>query len=153
MLCFLGTVMAIGTLFVLSHGVALRGETTGITLAFTTFVLFQVFNAFNARFDRASALGRHAFSNGWLWGSLAGVVGLQVCAVHLPLFQNVLGTTALTLGEWTLALGIAASILVLDEVRKLVLRRRLPRESQAPLADGPLPLPSGREGREERAMA
>ncbi len=130
-LCLLGGLMATGTLFALSRGVAIRGETAGITMAFTTFVLFQVFNAFNARFERSSAFCRHVFSNGWLWTSLLVVVALQIVAVHLPAFQSVLGTTALSRGEWALSVGVAASIFVLDELRKLALRHAASRRPQA----------------------
>ena len=129
-LCVLGAVMASGTLLILSHGVQVHDETAGITMAFTTFVLFQVFNAFNARFERSSALGRHVFSNGWLWTSLLVVVALQICAVHLPAFQSILGTTALSLGEWMLSVGTAATILVLDETRKFVVRQAASRRPE-----------------------
>ena len=41
------------------------------TVAFTTLVLFQLFNVFNCRSQRQSALNGQFFQNGWLW--LAGV--------------------------------------------------------------------------------
>src|SRR4029450_3570097 len=58
---FVGAVMAVGTLFVLDAdlpGGFVEGRGTlrhAQTLAFTTLVLFQLFNVFNARSDRASA--------------------------------------------------------------------------------------------------
>jgi hypothetical protein len=42
--------------------------------------------------------------------------------------QTVFATTALSLGDWLLALLVAASILVIEEVRKLVLATRIRRE-------------------------
>lgn len=85
-------------------------------------MLFQVFNSFNARFERRSALSRESLRNRWLWLALAGVLVLQVAVVHVPLFQSVPDTTGLSVRHWALAAGIAASVLVLDELRKLVLR-------------------------------
>ncbi len=123
-LAFLGLVMGAGTLSVLASATA-GGATLAkaTTLAFTTFVLFQLFNAFNARFERRSALGRHSLRNYRLWIALGAVLVLQGVAVHWAPLQSILGTTALTLGEWGLCAGVAASILVLEEGRKVVARR------------------------------
>ena len=76
-----------------------RGEAYALTLAFTTFVLFQFFNVFNARAEHHSAFNRQFFSNGKLWAALGTVVGLQA-----------------------LAFAVASSILLLDEGRKLFLK-------------------------------
>jgi Ca2+-transporting ATPase len=48
-----------------------------MTLAFTTFVLFQFFNIFNARTEHGSAFNAQFFSNGKLWLALFAVVALQ----------------------------------------------------------------------------
>ena len=79
-----GVTMAVGTLA--AYAWALQGgdATRAGTLAFTTFVLFQFFNIFNARAEHGSAFNAQFFSNGKLWLSLAGVLGLQVVAVHWP---------------------------------------------------------------------
>jgi P-type Ca2+ transporter type 2C len=122
-LLFLGAIMAAGTLCTLAHALRTRPAAAAITLAFTTFVLFQVFNVFNARFERDSALGRHTFTNWRLWGALATIIGLQVAVVHVPALQSVLDTTALSMADWGLAAAVAASVLVLEELRKLVRRR------------------------------
>ena len=61
-----------------------------------------------------------------LWGSLAGAVGLQAIAVHWPPAQVIFGTGDMTLADWGIATGVAASVLVLEEGRLLglaVLRR------------------------------
>ena len=39
-------------------------------MAFTTLMLFQLFNLFNARSDEQSAF-RGLFTNRWLWGAIA----------------------------------------------------------------------------------
>ena len=74
-----------------------------MTLAFTTFVLFQFFNVFNARAEHGSAFNRQFFSNGKLWLALAAVVGLQVLAVHWGPAQAVFDTVDLSLDDWVLA--------------------------------------------------
>ena len=47
-----------------------------LTLAFTTFVLFQFFNVFNARAEHGTAFNRRFFSNCQRWRLLTGVLAL-----------------------------------------------------------------------------
>jgi Ca2+-transporting ATPase len=115
-----GITMMVGTLAVLYYGLHADMGQRALTLAFTTFVLFQFFNVFNARVERGTAFNKHFFDNGMLWASLAGVVVLQAVAVQWPLAQSIFGTGALTIGEWGIAIGVAASVLILEEGRKLV---------------------------------
>lgn len=117
-----GALMAAGTLGVFSYGLSTGGMEHALTLAFTTFVLFQLFNVFNARAEHHSAFNRQFFANGKLWLALLGVVGLQAVVVHWGPAQAIFRTVALSLHDWGLALLTASSVLMLDEVRKLALR-------------------------------
>ena len=92
-----------------------------LTLAFTTFVLFQVFNVFNARNEKGTSFNAHFFDNRMLWASLAGVIALQGIAVHWPPAEAIFGTGGMTLADWGIAAGVAASVLILEEGRKLAL--------------------------------
>ena len=65
-------------------------------MAFTTLMLFQMFNVVNARSDEQSAFV-HLFTNPWLWGAVAGSVALQVLVVYVPFLQRAFGTVALRL--------------------------------------------------------
>jgi Ca2+-transporting ATPase len=121
-LLLLGAAMAIGTLAMLRYGLAAGDETVAGTLAFTTFVLYQVVNAFNSRDDVTTALRRHSLTNHKLLWALAGVLVLQVAAVHVPFMQTIFDTTALTLSQWALAAGVAISVLIVEEARKAVVR-------------------------------
>ncbi|MBL8777102.1 MAG: HAD-IC family P-type ATPase [Acidimicrobiales bacterium] len=119
-----GAVMAAGTLGVLAWSKSNSSEEHALALAFTTFVLFQVFNVFNARVERSSVFHRETFSNSKLWLAVGGVVALQIAAVHFDPVQDVFGTADLALADWAVAIGVASSILWFDELRKLVVRRR-----------------------------
>jgi phosphoserine phosphatase len=113
--------MAVGTL-ALFHCARPQGEAYALTLAFTSFVLFQFFNVFNARAEHGTAFNRNFFRNRWLWLSLAAVVSLQALVVHWTPAQSVFGTIDLALADWGLAAAVASSVLLLDEARKLALR-------------------------------
>ena len=120
-LAMYGLTMAAGTLLLLDYA-RLSGPAYALTLAFTTFVLFQLFNVFNARVEYASAFNRQLFSNAKLWAALCAVLGLQVLAVHWSPAQDIFHTTDLSAQDWALAVAVASSILLLDEGRKMLLK-------------------------------
>jgi Ca2+-transporting ATPase len=117
-----GLTMAVGTLALYGWGLAQGGEAKATTLAFTTFVLFQFFNIFNARTENGSAFNRHFFSNGKLWLALTAVVVLQVVAVHWAPAQAIFDTVDLSAFEWGVAAAVASSTLLLEEARKVLFR-------------------------------
>jgi Ca2+-transporting ATPase len=113
--------MMVGTLGImwwsLQHGTMQHAQ----SMAFTTFVLFQVFNAFNARVTKRSIFNSNFFRNRMLWMALAGVLILQVLAVEWPPAQGIFKVERLTLNDWLLATAVASSVVVLEESRKLLL--------------------------------
>jgi P-type Ca2+ transporter type 2C len=130
-----GVIMAAGTLFVLDA--SLPGgfvEGTGDlryaqTMAFTTLMLFQIFNVVNARSDEQSAFV-HLFTNPWLWAAIGGSVFLQMLVVHLSFLQRAFGTTGLGGGDWVFCIAVASSVLWLREADKAITRSVA--SSQAP---------------------
>jgi Ca2+-transporting ATPase len=124
-IALVGVIMAAGTLFVLDAslpGGLVDGSGTmryAQTMAFTTLMLFQMFNVLNARSDEQSAFV-HLFTNGWLWAALTGSVVLQAVVVYTPFLQNAFGTQPLSAGDWLLCVGVASSVLWLREISKLV---------------------------------
>jgi Ca2+-transporting ATPase len=116
-----GITMMVGTLGALHYGLLHEGMgSVSQTFGFTTFVLFQFFNVFNARVENGTAFNKNIFKNNMLWISLACVLLLQAVAVHWPPVQTVFGTEAMTARQWGISIAIAASILFLEEGRKLI---------------------------------
>jgi P-type Ca2+ transporter type 2C len=126
---FVGAIMAAGTLYVLDASlpggfVAGSGDLRyAQTMAFTTLMLFQIFNVVNARSDDRSAF-EQLFTNGWLWAAMAGSVALQVLVVYVPFLQRAFGTIGLDLGDWLFSAAVASTVLWLREASKLIARRR-----------------------------
>jgi magnesium-transporting ATPase (P-type) len=89
------------------------------TMAFTTLVLAQLFNCFNARSDRTSAF-RQLFTNPLLWGAIGISVLLQVAVVQIPFLNESFGTTPLAVTDWLVCVGLASVVLWADEAKKLV---------------------------------
>jgi Ca2+-transporting ATPase len=128
---FVGVIMAAGTLMVLDAalpGGVIQGSGEiryAQTMAFTTLVLFQLFNVFNARSDDRSAF-RDLFKNSWLWGAVAFSLGLQVLVIHLPWLQVAFSTVSLSWSDWVQCVGVASSVLWLRELDKLIRRGKRP---------------------------
>jgi P-type Ca2+ transporter type 2C len=117
-----GLTMAIGTLGVLYYDLQAGDAHHATSLAFTTFVLFQVFNAFNARAEKGTAFNQYFFSNKPLWVSILGVIALQVTIVQWSVAEPIFHTTALTIDDWLLATALASLVLIFEELRKLGMR-------------------------------
>jgi Ca2+-transporting ATPase len=124
---FVGLIMAAGTLLVLDAslpGGLIAGSGSveyGRTMAFTTLILFQMFNVFNARSDTHSAFYQ-LFHNRWLWGAVALSVVLQVAVIYVPFLQRAFGTVPLGGGDWLVCILVASSVLWLRELSKVVWR-------------------------------
>jgi Ca2+-transporting ATPase len=124
-----GVVMAAGTLYVLDAslpGGMVQGTGTlqfAQTKAFTTLILFQLFNVFNARSDSESAV-RGLFSNRWLWAAIALSVALQCVVLYTPFLQRAFSTQPLSGADWLYCAAIASSVLWLREIEKFFYRRQ-----------------------------
>lgn len=144
----LGTVMAAGAIAVLVLAPALFPESAAdpalpTTLAFTTFVFYQVFNLLNVRSDSASVFSRQTFTNRSIWVSLTAVIVLQILVVNLEVLQGFFDTTPMSPAQWALTLLVGSSVLWAEEIRKTIVRRRNRRPSA--------PAPTGRSGRAPKA--
>jgi Ca2+-transporting ATPase len=131
---FVGLVMALGTLFILDLSLP-GGLISGSgdlrhaqTMAFTTLMLFQLFNVFNARSDTTSAFTR-LFTNRWLWAALSLSLALQVLVIYTPFLQQAFSTTGLSVRDWLACLGVASSVLWMRELNKTVERAMRPDRS------------------------
>jgi Ca2+-transporting ATPase len=125
---FVGAVMAAGTLYVLDAalpGGFVDGSGTmrdAQTMAFTTLMMFQLFNVFNARSDHRSAF-RKLFSNRWLWAAVGVSLVLHVGVIYLPLLQQAFSTVPLSATDWLRCTLVASTVLWVQELRKVLARR------------------------------
>lgn len=116
-----GITMMVGMLAMLYYGLHTGTEQRALTLALTTFVLFQFLNVFNARTEKGSSFNAHFFDNTMLWVSLAGIIALQALAVHWPRAQPIFGTGGMNLADWGIATGVASLVFIVEEGRKLAM--------------------------------
>jgi len=133
---FIGAIMATGTLLVLDAalpGGLIEGAGTmpyAQTMAFTTLMMFQLFNVFNARSDEQSAF-HGLFQNQWLWGAVGLSLALHAAVIYLPFLQNAFSTVSLSAGDWLRCAAVASSVLWLRELSKIIARARAKIEGPA----------------------
>jgi Ca2+-transporting ATPase len=125
----IGVVMAVGTLYVFDASmpggfVAGAGDLRyAQTMAFTTLMLFQMFNVVNARSDEQSAFV-HLFANPWLWGAIVGSIALQVLVIYVPFMQRAFGTVGLSGPDWAFSVAVSSSVLWIRELTKVATRAK-----------------------------
>ncbi len=122
---FISTLMMVGTIMVFLLGIYhYNNLIKAQTIAFTTMAMFQVFNSLNCRSRDKSVFKLGFFSNKYLIAAIIISIFLQILAVHLFLFNILLGTTGLSLFDWLLIILVSSSVFILEEIRKLVTRLR-----------------------------
>jgi Ca2+-transporting ATPase len=121
-----------GTLAVFLWGLAAGAAADprrATTLAFATIAFAQLAHVVDARSPAPLLASRRLFANRWSWAAVVGVGALQVAAVHLPALQVVLGTVALSPGEWmAVAAGAVVPLLAGQAIKG---RRRRPAATQS----------------------
>ncbi len=96
-----------------------------VTAFFAAIVVCQIANVFISRTRRQSLFRTGLFSNKFLWvGVLVEVMFLGII-VYLPQTQAFFGTQSLSGFELMLGLPFAIFIFFFDEIRKLLLRKRV----------------------------
>ncbi len=118
---FMSLVMMIGTLFVFK-GLFQTDLVKAQTMSLVVLAVFQWFNAWNCRSEDKSIFRTNPFSNKFLVSATVIVITLQLLAVYNPVMQKILYTTPLSISDWALAVAVALSIIIVEEIRKLFYR-------------------------------
>ena len=94
----------------------------GVTMAFLTMSMAEIFQSFNMRSRRGSIFTMKT-TNWWLVG--AGVVAflLTTAVIYVPFLRNLFDFTTISLAEYGIALGLAFLIIPLVELVKLIQRK------------------------------
>jgi P-type Ca2+ transporter type 2C len=127
------------TLFATGSAPNTFDEAHARTMAFTTLVMYQLFDVYNCRSRRRSAFSRF-FENKWLLGAIAFSLGTHILVIYVPGLQAAFHTVPLTATDWLVATGVSATLLLGMEIAKIFLRRRDARFAQAEAAEAPRPL-------------
>ena len=123
----LAVVMAVGTLGLLVYARDRWGDDIALSMTFTTFVLFQMVNVFNARTANETVFSRKLWSNPRLLAAVASVLVLQMAAVVWAPLQELFGTVDLDAVQTAWCIAVASLVLWVEELRKVATRAWLRR--------------------------
>lgn len=110
-----GVVMAIGTIGLYLYEISIGAPVIkAMTMAFTLFVVFQIFNAFNRK-------NPDDFSNKVFIIAIVASLILQFLVIYLPYLQGIFKTTALGLMDWVIIIVVGLLIFVSDMISEKII--------------------------------
>ncbi len=118
-----GVIMALGTLWVFNSELSL-GIAKAQTMAFTTLVVFQLFNVLNCRSMKESLFKVGVLTNKKLILAIISSIILQLVVLYIPAIQAAFGTVPLGMLDWAKVIAVSASVFIIVEIKKLIWRFR-----------------------------
>ncbi|MBI2565062.1 calcium-translocating P-type ATPase, SERCA-type [Candidatus Woesearchaeota archaeon] len=119
MLFLIGVIMMVGTLGIF-YLYKPHNYVKAQTMAFTTLVLFQLWNVLNQRSEHESLFKLGIFSNTNLILAILSSILLQIAVIHLPFMQTIFSTTSLSLLEWGYCILASSTVFIFGELSKII---------------------------------
>ncbi len=94
----------------------------GMTMAFLTMSMCEIFHAFNMRSQRKSIFTLKSH-NVVLWGAMIGSLLLTTAVLEIPFLANAFGFTPISWTEYGVALLLAVMVIPIVEIVKFVQRK------------------------------
>lgn len=94
----------------------------GITMAFLTMSMCEIFHSFNMR-SRRGSIFKLSTQNKWLWGSAVAALILTTVVIEVPALAALFGFTTIDFKEYAIAMGLAIMIIPIVEIVKIFQRR------------------------------
>lgn len=102
----------------------------GMTMAFLTMSMAEIFHSFNLRSQRESIFSIRG-QNKFLWGAMALSLVLTTAVIYLPGLSAAFEFSHISLAEYGAALGLAFLVIPVVEIVKLIQRRIKPADTAA----------------------
>jgi len=114
-----GIIMCVGTLALFKLYDPVNNLAYAQTMAFSTLMMFQMFNVLNCRSEKNSIFKIGIFSNMYLIGAIILSVILQIVVIHTPL-AVFFKTIPLSLIDWVYVILMSSTVLIFGETIKLI---------------------------------
>lgn len=147
---FLGLLEALGAMAIFWYVLRQAGWTYGLaippasalhatylqatTACLGTIVVLQIVNVFQCRSDTRSALGAKFFQNPLIFAGIATEILLMAWISYSNWGNAFFGTAPVAYSVWLLTLPLALGMWLLEELRKLLVRRHRARRTATPAA-------------------
>ncbi len=123
-LCVQGFVMTVGSLVAYQWAEPTFGPAVANTMLLTTLSVFHLAAGYLARDQRNTIFDRRLLP-GATQLRRYGIALLAIIAVTtIGFLQRIFGTVDLSFSQWSVCVGLAATLVVIEELIKLVIRRR-----------------------------
>ena len=111
-----GIVMAIGTICVFWYQLNIgSSEGKSMTVAFTLFVMYQLFNAYNRKANSEKP-------STYLYLAIIISFVLQILIIYIPQLQIIFRTTSIGLIDWLMIIIVAFTIIISEKLMKKVIK-------------------------------
>ena len=94
----------------------------GMTMAFLTMSMCEIFHSFNMRSQRKSVFSLHSH-NKILWLAMIGSLLLTTAVLEIPFLANAFGFTMIGLEEYAISMGLAITVIPIVECVKFIQRK------------------------------
>jgi Ca2+-transporting ATPase len=101
---------------------AFHDDNDGMTMAFLTLSMAEIFHSYNMRSERGSLFSVKTH-NLFLFGAMALAFVLTLGVIYIPFFRDAFGFSNVSFVEYAIALGLAFTVLPIVELVKLVRRK------------------------------
>ncbi|MGH2636773.1 MAG: cation-translocating P-type ATPase [Actinomycetota bacterium] len=136
-LCTQGAVMTVGSLVAYQIGESNFDLVVASTMLLTTLSLFHLAAGLLARDQVRTIFNAHTLPGPTQLRRYGVSLAAIILVTEIGFFQRVFSTVGLSFNQWSICVGIALTLVVVEELIKLVIRRRN-------RAGAPMPAPVGR---------
>lgn len=102
----------------------------GITMAFLTMSMCEIFHSFNMR-SRRGSIFKLTKRNKWIWGSTVVALLLTTLVIEVPALAKIFEFTTIDLKEYAVAMGLAILIIPIVEIVKVFQRAAARKKGEA----------------------
>jgi Ca2+-transporting ATPase len=121
-----GAVMTVGALVAYQIGDGQDGAVVGATMLLTTLSLFHVVAGLLSRDQRSTIFNRDSIPGAAQLRRYGVSLVAIVAITAFDILERIFDTTGLTFDQWLICTGLALTLLVVEEVVKVFVRRRQP---------------------------
>ncbi len=130
-IAFQGMVIAAVTVFsyfaghrIESGAWAIAESPVGMTMAFLTLSMIEIFHSFNMR-SRIRSLFSLKKQNLWLWGTLAFSLLVTAAVIYVPFLSKAFSFRPISATEYLIAMALALTVIPIVEAEKAARRRSM----------------------------
>ncbi len=139
-LVIVGIWLAVGTLAVFWWSWEIRGDDVDLarTIAVTTLVLFQKVHVFNCRSEDVSLFRKSPLTNKILFIGVMTSLAVHIGALYWPVTQQLLRFEPLGLDAWLIAIAVALTAIIPNELHKRLRPRPVARHTATQVTPSPV---------------